>query len=182
MFWFVCRRIALFPTILHGEKVSCEFVVSHVDYYFFVAKQAALRFVAPTICFGFFNNKRYRPLSPLSSSPLRVRPYRIPCSSSHFSSSTLSSRVRPEIESCLNQLLSNIANRLEPREVFNFYRSTAILKVYLCVGAREMKAWFAILVCIFSSLVAMTLKHNEVCNAFSQEVLNNQKRDQIVVS
>ena len=20
MFWFVCRRIALFPTILHGEK------------------------------------------------------------------------------------------------------------------------------------------------------------------
>ena len=58
----------------------------------------------------------------------------------------------------------------------------AILKVYMCVGARVMKAWFAILVCIFSSLVAMTLKHNEVCNAFSQEVLNNQKRDQIVVS
>ena len=45
-----------------------------------------------------------------------------------------------------------------------------------------MKARFAILVCIFSSLVAMTLKHNEVCNAFPQEVLNNQKRDQIVVS
>ena len=22
MFWFVCRRIALFPTILHGKKVS----------------------------------------------------------------------------------------------------------------------------------------------------------------
>ena len=52
----------------------------------------------------------------------------------------------------------------------------------MCVGARETKAWFAILVCIFSSLVAMTLKHNEVCNTFSQEVLNNQKRDQIVVS
>ena len=44
-----------------------------------------------------------------------------------------------------------------------------------------MKVWFAILVCIFSSLVAMTLKHNEACNAFSQEVLNNQKRDEIVV-
>ena len=45
-----------------------------------------------------------------------------------------------------------------------------------------MKVWFAILVGIFSSLVAMTLKHNEACNAFSQEVLNNQKRDEIVVS
>ena len=33
-----------------------------------------------------------------------------------------------------------------------------------------MKAWFAILVYIFSSLVAVTLKHNEVCNAFSQDV------------
>ena len=36
-----------------------------------------------------------------------------------------------------------------------------------------MKAWFAILVCIFSSLVAVTLKHNEVCNAFSQDDIWN---------
>ena len=41
---------------------------------------------------------RYPPLSPLSSSPLRVRPYLIPCSPPHFSSSTPSSRVRPLIE------------------------------------------------------------------------------------
>ena len=78
MFWFVCRRIALFPTILHGKKVSCQFVVSHVDYYFFVAKWAALRFVAPAICFGFFYNKRYPPLSPPIEFALtlyRVRPH-----------------------------------------------------------------------------------------------------------
>ena len=35
---------------------------------------------------------------PLSSSPLRVRPYLKPCSPPHFSSSTPSSRVRPLIE------------------------------------------------------------------------------------
>ena len=39
--------------------------------------------------------RRFRPLS---SSPLRVRPYLIPCSPPHFSSSTPSSRVRPLIE------------------------------------------------------------------------------------
>ena len=43
--------------------------------------------------------RRFRPLS---SSPLRVRPYLIPCSPPHFSSSTPPSRVRPQIESCLN--------------------------------------------------------------------------------
>ena len=35
---------------------------------------------------------------PLSSSPLRVRPYLMPCSPPHFSSSTPSSRVCPLIE------------------------------------------------------------------------------------
>ena len=35
---------------------------------------------------------------PISSSPLRVRPYLMPCSPPHFSSSTPSSRVRPLIE------------------------------------------------------------------------------------
>ena len=35
---------------------------------------------------------------PLSSSPLRVRPYLMPCSPPHFSSSTPSSRVPPLIE------------------------------------------------------------------------------------
>ena len=40
----------------------------------------------------------------LSSSPLRVRLYLIPCSPPHFSSSTPPSRVRPQIESCLNSL------------------------------------------------------------------------------
>ena len=34
--------------------------------------------------------------------PYRVRPYLIPCSPPHFSSSTPPSRVRPQIESCLN--------------------------------------------------------------------------------
>ena len=38
MFWFVCRRIALFPTILHGKKVSGYFAVSHVDFYLILIK------------------------------------------------------------------------------------------------------------------------------------------------
>ena len=52
--------------------------------------------MSPTAIIGI---RRFRPLS---SSPLRVRPYLIPCSPPHFSSSTPPSRVRPQIESCLN--------------------------------------------------------------------------------
>ena len=38
MFWFVCLRIALFPSILHGKKVSCQFAVSHVEVYVILLK------------------------------------------------------------------------------------------------------------------------------------------------
>ena len=51
------------------------------------------RFVGVSVC--FCGIRRFRPLS---SSPPRVRPYLIPCSPPHFSSSTPSSRVRPLIE------------------------------------------------------------------------------------
>ena len=42
MFLFVCRRIALFPTILDGKKVSCQFAVSHVDVYLILIKATFL--------------------------------------------------------------------------------------------------------------------------------------------
>ena len=42
--------------------------------------------------------KELHRVRPLSSSPLRVRPYLMPCSPPHFSSSTPSNRVRPLIE------------------------------------------------------------------------------------
>ena len=34
IFWFVCRKIALFPALLHRKKVFCQFATSHADFYF----------------------------------------------------------------------------------------------------------------------------------------------------
>ena len=66
----------------------------------------AMRFVLRTFYskFNFFSRRKSMPYNellrvrPLSSSPLRVRPYLMPCSPPHYSSSTPSSRVRPLIE------------------------------------------------------------------------------------
>ena len=52
-------------------------------------------FILQPVSSYFPGIRRFRPLS---SSPLQVRPYLIPCSPPHFSSSTPSSRVRPLIE------------------------------------------------------------------------------------
>ena len=50
---------------------------------------------APTYFIRVGGIRRFRPLS---SSPLRVRPYLISCSPPHFSSSTPPSRVRPRLD------------------------------------------------------------------------------------
>ena len=34
IFWFVCRKIALFPALLHRKKGFCQFATSHADFYF----------------------------------------------------------------------------------------------------------------------------------------------------
>ena len=52
--------------------------------------------------------RRFRPLS---SSPLRVRPYLILCSPPHFSSSTPSSQVRPLIEWYPDELIRKLMSK-----------------------------------------------------------------------
>ena len=60
------------------------------------SKIIILHFIIWNFCIPtFIELHRVRPLS---SSPLRVRPYLMPCSPPHFSSSTPSIRVRPLIE------------------------------------------------------------------------------------
>ena len=84
---------------------------------------------------------------------------------------------------CHDRKPNEVCNAFSQEVLNNQKRDQIVLFKSGCYDQHNaMKARFAILVCIFSSLVAMTLKHNEVCNAFSQEVLNNQKRDQIVLS
>ena len=67
-------------------------------------------FMADPSSFSLILNgiRRFRPLS---SSPLRVRPYLIPCSPPHFSSSTPSSRVRPLIEWYPDELIRKLMSK-----------------------------------------------------------------------
>ena len=38
MFWFVCRKIGLFPAILHRKNVFCQFAAIHFDFYLILLK------------------------------------------------------------------------------------------------------------------------------------------------
>ena len=46
MFGFVCRKIGLFPELLHREKVFCQFSASHADFYLILLKRKVF------VCFG----------------------------------------------------------------------------------------------------------------------------------
>ena len=39
MFGFVCRKMGLFPALLHREKVFCQFSMSHADFYLIFLKR-----------------------------------------------------------------------------------------------------------------------------------------------
>ena len=62
--------------------------------------------------------RRFRPLS---SSPLRVRPYLILCSPPHFSSSTPSSRVRPYLIPCSPPHFSSSTPSSRVRPLIEWY-------------------------------------------------------------
>ena len=40
MFGFVCRKMGLFPALLHREKVFCQFSASHADFYLILLKRS----------------------------------------------------------------------------------------------------------------------------------------------
>ena len=39
MFGFVCRKMVLFPALLHWEKVFYQFSASHADFYLILLKR-----------------------------------------------------------------------------------------------------------------------------------------------
>ena len=39
MFGFVCRKIGLFPALLHREKVFCQFTASYAAFYLVLLKR-----------------------------------------------------------------------------------------------------------------------------------------------
>ena len=39
MFGFFCRKMGLFPALLHREKVFCQFSASHADLYLILLKR-----------------------------------------------------------------------------------------------------------------------------------------------
>ena len=99
-----------------------EFSISLTEFSFFIAEPSLViaesslvmtepsAFMADPSSFSLILNgiRRFRPLS---SSPLRVRPYLIPCSPPHFSSSTPSSRVRPLIEWYPDELIRKLMSK-----------------------------------------------------------------------
>ena len=52
MFWFVFRKIGLFPEILHGKNVFCQFAASHFDFYLILLKTTFVYFRVTYVVFS----------------------------------------------------------------------------------------------------------------------------------
>ena len=58
MFGFVCRKMGLFPALLHREKVFCQFSASHADFYLILLKEPFRLFWAKLRCFQHYVSEK----------------------------------------------------------------------------------------------------------------------------